>query len=1065
MAFEQVGLEAVLKGAAKYITDAQRLERQNKALGRSAQTTAAVAGTSMSRFTASVGASLTAAGTSVQNFGRTISAAGPQLAILGAALAAPGIIGIKMAADLETSFTKIETLVGIARKDVAGFRDDVLDLSGETAKAPKELADALFVVTSAGARGAQAMEILTLAAKAGAAGLGETASIARVVTASLQAWSDGSLDATRATDILLATVREGNLEASELAGSLGRVLGVASSLGLEFSEVGAFIATFTRLGVDSAEAVTALRGTMNSLIKGSEESREVLAEVGLELSDLQRIAREEGLAKALFTIIAASEGNIEKLAALIPNIRALSGILGTAGVQAEEFDRINRSVADSLGLTEAAFERTAEDAAFQFSKAVNDLKIGLIELGVVALPIVVKGLDEVSGSIEAFQNLSPRMQKLILGVSAFGVALVALGATLAIVGAAITGIGIALSALGAVFTGASLAMTIMLGPVGLIILALAALVVGVILVIKHWDEISAAAKKTGKAISKAWGEVEDALIGVGKAVLSWFKQNWPLLLSLLAGPFAPIVAVIIHFREEIAEIFLGLVRDAFNWGKGILSQMWVGILAAKSSFLGLIDSFVDSMVAKLDPFNWVFGSTLPEVMEDFGQESGEAFVMAMEESLGNLGAVIDREIAGTVRQARDLIADMHSELMRLLGLPTVEGAAAGLELARLRLEEFGISPQAEAARRTREAEIEQLEKLIDTHGEEQEALEDSIDAREAEKEALEEEFKSLTGASAERRNEIQQRIAQIDRQNMVAAIQIKMLEDEREAIEEKIEATEKERISIELELEAVQKQIRRLEQLAEKRQLEADMMVARGLVADQTLLTDAELVQAADLMIQRIGAVTEEIGIQVGDIHSQWIPALIDVADQMGATGGKTDELGGAVRDLGDVFGDDIGEGSGLIGKMKVWMAVAGITMIRAEALRDWIFELVHWYGELRDAHAETAREMAETPIPAPGPPVSATPPSPFATPPNPNSQQHGGFTPAGRTQLALLHGPEVTIPLRASLDPRVASMLMGLAGMAGGRGGGFRNYGTVTIAGDNDIGRSTGEAIMEALQ
>lgn len=1060
MAFEQVGLEAVLKGAAKYITDAQRLERQNKTLGRSAQTTAAVAGTAMSRFTASVGASLTAAGASVQNFGRTLSAAGPQLALLGAALAAPGIIGIKMAADLETSFTKIETLVGIAREDVAGFRDDVLDLSGETAKAPKELADALFVVTSAGARGAEAMQILTQAAKAGAAGLGDTASIARVVTASLQAWSDGSLTAESSTDILLATVREGNLEASELAGSLGRVLGVAASMGVEFSEVGAFVATFTRLGVDAREAVTALRGTMNTLIKPTTEARETLAEVGLEFSDLQRIAKEEGLAKALFTIIQASEGNIEKLAALIPNVRALGGVLGTAGVQAEEFDRINKSVADSLGLTDAAFERTAEDAAFQFSKAVNDLKIGLIELGVVALPLVVAGLDKVSGSIEAFQNLSPRMQKLILGVSAFGVALVALGATLAIVGAAITGIGIAISALGAAFTGAGFAMTVMFGPAGLVILALAAIVLGVILVIKHWDEISAAAKKTGKTISKAWGEVEDTLIGVGKAVLSWFKQNWPLLLSLLAGPFAPIVAVIIHFREEIAEIFMSLVNAAFDWGRGILSQIWAGILSAKGWLLGRLDSFVDAMVAKLDPFGWIFGSTLPEVMEDFGQESGEAFVLAMEQSLGEMGVVIDKNIAGPIRQARDLVADMHSELMRLLGLPTVESAAAGLELARLRLEEFGLAPGAEEARRAREKEIEQLEKLIDTHGDEQEALEDSIDAREAEKDALEEEFRTLTGASAARRNEIQQRIAQIDRQNMVAAIQIKMLEDEKEAIEEKIEATEKERASIERELEVVQKQIERLEMLAEKRQLEADAMVARGLVADQTLLTDAELVRAADLMIQRIGEVTREIGIQVGDIHSQWIPALIDAAEAIRGAGGAAEDTEGQIRKLGKTVGE---EESPVIKALKNWKEKVGDQIAQMLSWRDSILRVFDALGKIRKAYEETARAIAEQPISAPGPPTPIPTPVPLGPPIS--SQQHGGFTPAGRTQLALLHGPEVTIPLRASLDPRVASMLMGLAGMAGGGGGGFRNYGTVNIAGDNDVGRSTGEAIVEALQ
>ncbi|KKM76231.1 hypothetical protein LCGC14_1382230 [marine sediment metagenome] len=145
---------------------------------------------------------------------------GRDMTIAGVAIAAPGIAAIKMATDFEASMTRIETLVGLARDTVDEMGQSVLDLSGETARSPVELAEALFVVTSAGARGAVAMETLTNAARAAAIGLGNTSDIARTVTAAVTAYGAENLSAAEATNILVGTVRAGNLVAADLAGTV-----------------------------------------------------------------------------------------------------------------------------------------------------------------------------------------------------------------------------------------------------------------------------------------------------------------------------------------------------------------------------------------------------------------------------------------------------------------------------------------------------------------------------------------------------------------------------------------------------------------------------------------------------------------------------------------------------------------------------------------------------------------------------------------------------------------------------------------------------------------------------
>ena len=110
------------------------------------------------------------AGKSMDAFSEKATATGKKLTRnVTAPLIAVGGLSIKAAADFEASMTKIQSLVGLSAETVQGFEQDVRRLAGTTAQAPKDLADAMFFITSAGLRGAAATETLEAAAKAAAA--------------------------------------------------------------------------------------------------------------------------------------------------------------------------------------------------------------------------------------------------------------------------------------------------------------------------------------------------------------------------------------------------------------------------------------------------------------------------------------------------------------------------------------------------------------------------------------------------------------------------------------------------------------------------------------------------------------------------------------------------------------------------------------------------------------------------------------------------------------------------------------------------------------------------------
>ena len=93
--------------------------------------------------------------------GRAMAATGKAMSksltlpILGAASAS-----FKFYKDFEHYLSRIEGLVGIAREQVYAWGQELITMGPKLAKSPKDLADALYFITSAGMRGADAMEVL-----------------------------------------------------------------------------------------------------------------------------------------------------------------------------------------------------------------------------------------------------------------------------------------------------------------------------------------------------------------------------------------------------------------------------------------------------------------------------------------------------------------------------------------------------------------------------------------------------------------------------------------------------------------------------------------------------------------------------------------------------------------------------------------------------------------------------------------------------------------------------------------------------------------------------------------
>lgn len=452
----------------------------------------------------------------LKSFGTKAQAIGTKLSkSLTLPLTLAGGASIKLAADFDKSMTKIESLVGIAGEEVAKMGETAKQMATDTGRSASEAADALFFITSAGLEGEQAMNVLNASLQAAAVGLGDTATVADLATSAMNAYGADTLGASDATDVLVAAVREGKLESTELASAMGSVLPIASNMGVSFNEVGAAFAAMSRTGTNAAVASTQLRGILNGLLKPTQDAEDALSEMGLSSADLRQTIREDGLLATLEILKQNFEGNDQAAARVFGNVRALSGVMDLLGAGVDSTREIFSELNNVQGATAEAFERTSETASFKLDKAMVSVRNSLTEIGSVLLTALVPTIERFTNFItnltEKFNSLDESTKRTILTIA--GIAAAA-GPALIFIGKIATGFSSILSILPAVTVAFRVLKTSMLANP---ILAVAAGVAALGLALSKYSKKQKEARREALTSGKSIQELE--------TIISDYKQQ------------------------------------------------------------------------------------------------------------------------------------------------------------------------------------------------------------------------------------------------------------------------------------------------------------------------------------------------------------------------------------------------------------------------------------------------------------------------------------------------------------------------------------------------------------
>lgn len=179
-----------------------------------------------------------------------------------------------------------------------------------------------------------------------------------------------------------------------------------------------------------------------------------------------------------------------------------------------------------------------------------------------------------------------------------------------------------------------------LNPIGLVVIAIIALVAIFVVAYKRSDKFREIVDKAFRAIKKvaedvagffttkipaAFAKIQDA----ASTVIGWIKKNWPLILAILTGPFGLAVLAVVKNFDRIKELGKGaidFVRDKFNG----LVDFFKGLPGTIGGiFSGLWDGIADTLKNALNSVLQL-PLTVPEIdIPVIGKVGGQTLIPAL----------------------------------------------------------------------------------------------------------------------------------------------------------------------------------------------------------------------------------------------------------------------------------------------------------------------------------------------------------------------------------------------------------------------------------------------------
>lgn len=497
---------------------------------------------------------------------------GAGMAIAGIAIAATaiavGAVTVKMASDFRTGITTLETGAGEANKNLGMVGEGIKKVAVDTGTMTGPLIAGMFMIESAGFRGAAGINVLDVAARGAKVGGAELGVTADAVTTILKDFGMGSDKAATAMNFLTGIVQNGKTHLQDLAASMSTVLPTAAAMGVHLIDVGAAMATMTGQGINADKAATFLRQTIISLSAELPKGAASLRDIGLsaqQVSDGMKKSLPDTL-QLIMTHLAetykvGSPQYVDALRNIAGGSKQMQGILALTGVHLKDFGQNMKNVAGVMN--------EGKNSVVGWTAVQGDLAVQ-VDRGKAALQVL---------GITVGQELLPVLTKIVAAV----VPIIANMTSWLVANHAIMPILIALAVvIGVVVVGALASMAVAViaatWPFILAAAAIAAAIAIIVVVIMHWGAIVTWLKNV-------WATISGFFVGLWNGIKATFTNATSAIGAFVGNVFSQIGTQLRAIWTGIATFFTGI----WNAIKAFATAAFIAIVAAiLGPFLPLI---------------------------------------------------------------------------------------------------------------------------------------------------------------------------------------------------------------------------------------------------------------------------------------------------------------------------------------------------------------------------------------------------------------------------------------------------------------------------------------------
>lgn len=514
-------------------------------------------------------------GRNLKSIGGTMSSVGATVSTAMAPIMAAAAAGLKLHSDFERGMAKVSTLVDTNVVSLQQLSNGIRQISDETGMSVTELAEAEYQAISASVDTAHVTDFVRTAAIAAKAGFTDTTTAIDGLTTVLNSYGLSAENAGKITDQMLMTQNLGKTTFGDLAQGIGSVATAASLAKVSTDDLFASMAILTKNGVQTSEAFTGFQGILSAVSKQSQQTVKTAAALGIDFTP--EYLGQVGWIKFLEEVkakVGDDQTAIQRLFGRVEAANAFKVLTKDMG----QLKDAQRAIGDSMGATELAFNKMLTPAE-KNKIAMNQMKNALMDLRGVVAPVVMATAQAVKAFTGWWNGLSDGQKAFavhaIQAVAAFGAITLATGKAISTLGrfsifisrlpgtfrnirsaASIIGKGFqvipgALRLVGGGFLRfAGIVKTAMSGIAAAVaanpvFFALTALVMLLIVVYTHWDEIVSYVKENFPQVYAVVTSVVSNVMSKLSALIDWitgtlipmWTNGWNTMKAIFEGAF------------------------------------------------------------------------------------------------------------------------------------------------------------------------------------------------------------------------------------------------------------------------------------------------------------------------------------------------------------------------------------------------------------------------------------------------------------------------------------------------------------------------------------------------